>query len=67
MHNDYNNDERSGSTSMAGGFFIALFTLIGFFVGAFNSEVSIGTIGGFIAGIIVAIIIWRKDSQRDQD
>lgn len=56
-----------GSKAMAGGFFIALITLIGFFVGAFNGEVSIGAIGGFVIGIVIAIIIWLNDVKKQQE
>lgn len=54
------------SKAMAGGFFIALTTLVGFFVGAFNGEVSIGALGGFGIGIAIAIVIWLNDLKKQR-
>ncbi len=51
---------------MAGGFFFALCILIGFFVGAFNGQVSVGTIAGFVAGAIIALGVWMIDSKKQQ-
>ena len=64
MENSNKNESDSGSKSVAGGFFFALCILIGFFVGAFNGQTSVGTIAGFVAGGIIALIIWIVDRQK---
>lgn len=64
MENHNKNESDSGSKSVAGGFFFALSILIGFFVGAFNGQTSIGAIAGFVAGGIIALGIWFKDSKK---
>ncbi len=69
MQNNHDNgdEQSSGSTAMAGGFFIALFGLIGFFVGALNGEVSIGALSGFALGTVIALLIWRYDAIKNRD
>lgn len=66
MINDNRNNGDSGSKSVAGGFFFALCILIGFFVGVFNGQTSAGTILGFVAGSIIAIMIWLNDVKKQQ-
>lgn len=67
MTKDRNSENNQGSKSMAGGFFIALCTLIGFFIGAFNGQVSLGAIGGIVVGIAIAIVIWLNDVKKRQE
>lgn len=66
MENSNKNESDSGSKSVAGGFFFALSILIGFFIGAFNGQVSAGTIGGFFIGSAIAIAIWLRDVKRQK-
>lgn len=56
--------KEQGSKAMAGGFFIGLATLLGFFIGAFNGQVSAGAIIGFTIGIAIAIAIWLYDIKK---
>ncbi|MEO6580548.1 MAG: hypothetical protein ABIN83_05305 [Sphingomicrobium sp.] len=50
--------------SAAGGFFLVLFILLGFGIGAKTGQPLIGTLGGTAIGAAVAILIWLRDRKR---
>lgn len=66
MNDSNNNDSDSDIKSVAGGFFFALCIMIGFFVGVYNGQASAGTIAGFVVGGVIALLIWVKDSKKQQ-
>ncbi len=51
----------SGGGGVAGGFFIALFVLVGTFVGGLKGEPVIGLLVGLAVGIVIAIAMWLVD------
>lgn len=51
-------------TPVAGGFLLALLTLVGAGVGVALGEASAGLLAGFAAGVVVAIVVALWDSRR---
>ena len=58
--------EKSGPTKpgSAGGVFIAIFGLIGVFVGGFQGQPTIGFLGGLATGGLISLALWWKQRQR---
>lgn len=53
------------SKGMAGGFFLFAGLLAGSIIGIIYGQPSIGMIGGFAAGTVVATVIWLLDRRKD--
>jgi len=51
-------------TPMAGGFAIALFSIVGVIGGSLKGQPTIGLLGGFAAGVAVALTVWLVDRRR---
>lgn len=49
----------------AGGFFIFIATLVGIYAGVRHGQLLFGMLGGFAAGVAIAIAIWLVDRARD--
>lgn len=60
------NRPTSSAPPMAGGFFIAILTLIGAVVGGLQGQPSIGLLAGFAVGVMVAIALWLFDRAKGQ-
>ena len=50
--------------SLSGGIFIVIGIAIGIAIGAVEGQPTIGVIGGALAGIAIAIVIWLRDRKR---
>lgn len=50
--------------AMAGGFFLAVLTLVGAVVGGLAGQPSIGLLTGFGLGVAIALGLWWKDRER---
>ncbi|WP_164117665.1 hypothetical protein [Sphingorhabdus sp. Alg239-R122] len=48
-------------TPLAGGFFIALASIAGVFIGGFQGEPVIGLLAGFALGLAIAALVWLLD------
>lgn len=46
-----------------GGFFIAILSIIGVFAGGFMGQPSIGLLAGFALGVMIAILLWLKETR----
>lgn len=57
-------DPDHNKPSHAGGVFIALFSLVGVFVGGFLKQPSIGLLFGLTLGIAIAVALWWKERGR---
>ena len=44
--------------------FIAIGAIVGTVAGALSGQPSIGLLGGFAAGVAIAIVIWLRDRRR---
>lgn len=51
-------------TGMAGGFFIAIFPVIGAIIGGFMGQPSAGLLAGLALGILIAVAIWLVDRNK---
>lgn len=56
----------SGSTSMAGGFFIALFTVVGVITGGIMGQPSLGLLIGLGIGVLAALGVWLRDRAKEK-
>jgi hypothetical protein len=54
--------ERPGP--QAGGFLIAVCIVAGTFIGGFANQPTIGLLGGFAAGVVLALLVWWRDRAR---
>lgn len=54
----------SDSPPSAGGAFIALAIFIGFTIGYFAHQPTIGVLAGMAAGAVAALLLWLKDRRR---
>lgn len=61
------NDQRptSSTAPMAGGFFIAILTIVGAVIGGLKGQPTIGLLSGFAAGLVIAIALWVYDRAKD--
>lgn len=50
---------------MAGGFFIAILTIVGAVIGGLKGQPTIGLLSGFAAGLVIAIALWVYDRAKD--
>ena len=50
--------------SAAGGFLVAIGSLVGFVVGARSGQPSAGFLLGFAAGAALAVAVWLRDRSR---
>lgn len=66
MYQDHNQKNNS-PPSMAGGFFIALFTIIGVVGGGLMGQPSIGLLIGIAVGLIAALGVWLNDRAKGRD
>ncbi len=48
-------------TPVAGGFFIAVASIAGVFIGGFQGQPVIGLLAGFVVGLVIAVLIWMLD------
>ena len=51
-------------TPMAGGFAIALLSITGVIVGSIAGQPTLGLLGGFAAGVAIALAVWLLDRRR---
>jgi len=51
-------------TPMAGGFAIALFSILGVIAGSAKGQPTIGLLAGFGAGVATALAVWLLDRRR---
>ena len=55
---------RSNRAPLAGGFLIAIATMIGAFVGATQGQPSAGLLAGVAVGVVLAFAVWLRDRGR---
>lgn len=58
------NDQDNRKAGSAGGIFIALFALVGVFVGGFQGQPTIGMLAGLALGILISLALWWKQRSR---